>query len=105
VGINLGQSGVIYFVPKDRDEAMLPPGMDSIRVTLPRRSIYVMSGASRFDWTHGIAKQQPIYPSPSWNKENVRISLTFRSTKVFSDVYLERDNCRMKEMWRSGRSS
>mmetsp|Transcript_8141 Transcript_8141/g.12613 ORF Transcript_8141/g.12613 Transcript_8141/m.12613 type:complete len:376 (-) Transcript_8141:49-1176(-) len=92
VGVNLGQSGVIYFVPKDGHESMLPPGMNSIRVTLPRRSIYIMSGASRLDWMHGIAKQQPTQPPPSWNKQNVRVSLTFRSTKVFSDVYLKRQH-------------
>ncbi len=90
VGITLGQSGVIYFVPKDGQELMLPPGKDSIRVTLPRRSIYVMSGASRYDWKHGIVKQQPSNPPPFWNESNMRISLTFRSKKVFSDIYLER---------------
>lgn len=82
VGVTLGQSGVMYFVPKD--------GRDSIRVVLPRRSIYVMSGASRYDWKHGIDKHQPTHPSPSWNSNNLRISLTLRSKKVFSDVYLER---------------
>eukprot|EP00984_Skeletonema_dohrnii_P025064 scaffold14195_cov155-Skeletonema_dohrnii-CCMP3373.AAC.11 len=51
-----------------------------------------MSGASRLDWMHGIAKQQPTQPPPSWNKQNVRVSLPFRSTKVFSDVYLKRQH-------------
>ena len=92
VGVNLGQSGVLYFVPKagSRDEARLPPRMEGkIRITLPRRSIYIMSGASRFDWMHGIARQQPTQPPPSWNVKNMRMSLTFRSTKVFSDYFLE----------------
>ncbi len=90
VGVTLGQSGVVYFVPKDGQESLLPPGKDSIRVALPRRSIYVMSGASRYDWKHGIVKHQPIHPPPPWNTRNLRISLTFRSKKIFSDVYLER---------------
>jgi hypothetical protein len=90
VGVTVGQSGVIYFVPKDGQESLLPPGRDSIRVVLPRRSIYVMSGASRYDWKHGIVKHRPTHPSPSWNTNNLRISLTLRSKKVFSDVYLER---------------
>jgi hypothetical protein len=90
VGVTVGQSGVIYFVPKDGQESLLPPGRDSIEVVLPRRSIYVMSDASRYDWKHGIVKHRPTHPSPSWNTNNLRISLTLRSKKVYSDVYLER---------------
>ena len=95
MGVNLGQAGEMMFVPtKDGDKAELAARTNgqqkTARVPLPRRSIYVMTGPSRYDWKHGIVKQKPTDPSPSWNPRNLRKSLTLRSTKVFSDVYFQR---------------
>lgn len=102
VGINLGQEGEIMFTPDKPDDAFDHAAFTSefaskaagvgksMRIKLPRRSIYVMSGPSRYVYKHGIAQQKPTQAPPSWNKLNMRKSLTFRSTKVFSDVYLER---------------
>lgn len=103
VGVNLGQEGEMLFTPDNPKEnafhhaaftsefASKSAGVHkSMRVKLPRRSIYIMSGPSRYVYKHGIAQQRPTRPPPSWNKWNMRKSLTFRSTKVFSDVYLER---------------
>ena len=95
VGVSLGQDGEMMFLPtKDDDKAALAARAGgktkTARVKLPRRSIYVMSGPSRLDWKHGIVQQKPAEPPPSWNPHNLRKSLTFRSTKVFSDVYFER---------------
>ena len=83
------------FLPtKDGDKAELAARTNgqqkTARVPLPRRSIYVMTGPSRYDWKHGIVKQKPTDPPPSWNPNNLRKSLTLRSTKVFSDVYFQR---------------
>ena len=93
--MNLGQAGEMMFLPtKDGDKAELAARTNgqqkTARVPLPRRSIYVMTGPSRYDWKHGIVKQKPTDPPPSWNPRNLRKSLTLRSTKVFSDVYFQR---------------
>ena len=85
----------MMFLPtKDGDKAELAARTNgqqkTARVPLPRRSIYVMTGPSRYDWKHGIVKQKPTDPPPSWNPNNLRKSLTLRSTKVFSDVYFQR---------------
>ena len=95
MGVTLGQEGEMIFVPqKEKDKKRLAAISDgkkkSVRVQLPRRSMYIMSGSSRCDWKHGIIKQKPTNPPPVWNKLNMRKSMTFRSHKVFSDVYLER---------------
>lgn len=69
-------------------------------MTLPPNSMYVMSGASRYDWRHGINVNQKYHPLsrydptntflfPSWNSQNLRRAVIFRSTKVFSNVSLE----------------
>ena len=95
MGVTLGQEGTMIFIPqKEKDKKHLTTisngKQKSVRVQLPRRSMYIMSGQSRTDWKHGIMKQKPTNQPPVWNKLNMRKSLTFRSTKVFSDVYLER---------------
>ena len=102
VGVNLGQEGIMMFTPDNREDAFdeaafaseyaskLAGVNKSMKVKLPRRSVYVMSGPSRYVYKHGIAQQKPTEVPPSWNTLNMRKSLTFRSTKVFSDEYLER---------------
>lgn len=102
MGVNLGQDGEMMFTPDREEDAFDEAAFQSefaykqrgrnkaMKVRLPRRSIYVMTGKSRYVYKHGIAKQKPIQPPPSWNPKNMRKSMTFRSTKVFSEVYLER---------------
>ena len=102
VGVNLGQKGEMMFTPDRPEDAFDQAAYSSefasksagvgksMRIKLPRRSIYIMSGPSRYVYKHGIAQQKPTQAPPSWNTLNMRKSLTFRSTKVFSDVYLER---------------
>ncbi|KAL9187624.1 hypothetical protein ACHAXT_006002 [Thalassiosira profunda] len=86
IGVTLGQQARMRFYSgrKPREPAT---------VVLPRRSIYVMSGPSRYDFKHGILQQKLSDFGDdkriSWNPNNLRKSLTFRSTKVFSDVCLE----------------
>lgn len=72
-----------------------------VTMTLPPNSMYVMSGASRYDWRHGINVNQHNHPLPSprtnsnpllfpsWNPDNLRRAVIFRSTKVFSNVSLQ----------------
>lgn len=106
VGVNLGREGEMLFVPQAKHDkealaARTNGKIKSVRVKMPRRSIYVMSGPSRLDWKHGVVshkvtKNDP--PLPSWNPHNMRKSLTFRSTKVFSDVYFERKIQDMQNM-------
>lgn len=102
MGVNLGQDGEMMFTPDREEDAFGEAAFDSefaykergrnksMKVRLPRRSIYVMTGPSRYVYKHGIAKQKPTQSPPSWNPRNMRKSMTFRSTKVFSDLYLER---------------
>jgi len=112
VGVSLGRAGTIYFTPAKGNTA-IPSKRKSdatdqglvfrvkptaktfaIELDLPRRSIYVMSGAARTDWRHGIRKQMPqrlaqLPPPPTWNARGVRRSLTLRSTKAYSDTVLQ----------------
>jgi alkylated DNA repair dioxygenase AlkB len=115
VGVNLGQDGEMMFTPDKEEDAFDETAFTSelaykkagrnksVRVKLPRRSIYVMSGPSRYIYKHGIAQQKPSLPPPLWNEMNIRKSLTFRSTKVFSDVYLERQLQNEKDMMKKAK--
>lgn len=117
VGVSLGRASTIYFHPDPRrkDKQVWragPPrknfptdygvevcvkdayssGYFRIEVVLPRGSIYVMSGDARTEWMHGIESNPENSQDdvPSWNPHRLRRSLTLRSTKTFSDIYLER---------------
>ena len=88
-----------------------------LTMTLPPNSLYVMSGASRYDWRHGINCDQshpvptpnalhvsasgavtklPVdtWLLPSWNKSGSRRSVIYRSTKCFSDLCLDHEKDR-----------
>ena len=67
----------------------------SVHVKMPARAIYVMLDDSRHKWKHGVLKQTTnrlaeLPASPAWNPHGYRRSITFRCTKVFSDVMLGR---------------
>lgn len=58
-------------------------GDDQVQVRLPRRSLLIMSGEARYDWTHGIRpKHIDVVPSASGGlttqARGKRTSLTFR---------------------------
>ncbi|XP_016979239.2 alkylated DNA repair protein alkB homolog 8 [Drosophila rhopaloa] len=58
-------------------------GEEQVQVRLPRRSLLIMSGEARFDWTHGIRpKHIDVVPSASGGlttqARGKRTSLTFR---------------------------
>jgi hypothetical protein len=76
-----------------------------VEVTLSRRSMYCMSGAARYDWTHGImpceaehnaarheteAETLKSSTHASWNRLDIRRSLTFRTYKPLSDAFLRK---------------
>ena len=63
VGVNLNSEAELYFTKK---------GFKSISVVLPPRSIYVLSGESRYEWRHGIKKVKGL-----------RYSITFRKKTDF----------------------
>jgi alkylated DNA repair dioxygenase AlkB len=124
VGVSLGQSCVLFLQasseaskriqphapsPGRAVEARIVPSTTSngyaVEVTLPRRSIYVLRGAARYEYKHGIRAQtarrldelsrkaaeggEQASP-PWWNRPHrVRRSLTFRATKAYSDAALE----------------
>ena len=72
----------------------------ALELEIPRRSVYVMSGAARTDLEHGIrAVKDQTSHSPAWNPLGVRRSLTIRAQKPYSDATLEhlaRENPRDK---------
>ena len=94
VGVSLGAPCEIQFkysAPKSSVTQALR------RVWLPRRSVYIMSGKSRFEWTHGVFRVgkaslsgSDLAAPPAWNPNNWRRSWTFRSTKVYQLEDLKR---------------
>ena len=119
VGVTLGQAGTMYFTPatKGKEEEKekeniyseiqenfvndlgkpairvkhYSQGKYAIELDLPRRSIYVMTGAARVAYKHGLRTQQSanFASPPHWNPSNFRRCLTLRHTKCFSDICLE----------------
>ena len=113
VGVTLGRECVMYFVPgngaiKARGVPAAPESSTSLPVTvkrypssgsfaielsLPRRSIYVMSGAARVDFKHGIRALPRVDPrappAVAWNPHSMRRALTLRATKAYSDHCLD----------------
>lgn len=62
---------------------MAPKASTHVSVLVPRRSILIMSGESRYGWTHGITPRKiDVVQNESGYlttmKRNTRISLTFR---------------------------
>ncbi|XP_053668332.1 alkylated DNA repair protein alkB homolog 8 [Anopheles marshallii] len=68
-----------------------PSSGKQVCVDLPSRSLLIMAGESRYDWTHGITpRKMDTIPSPNGDltvrKRRVRVSLTFRKL-------LQNDRC------------
>uniref|UniRef100_A0A7M4YGI1 Fe2OG dioxygenase domain-containing protein n=1 Tax=Anopheles funestus TaxID=62324 RepID=A0A7M4YGI1_ANOFN len=60
-----------------------PSSGKQVCVDLPSRSLLIMAGESRYDWTHGITpRKMDTIPSPNGDltvrKRKLRVSLTFR---------------------------
>ena len=67
VGINLNSSAEMYFTKKDTK---------TITIKIPPRSIYILSGDSRYKWRHGIKKV-----------DNVRYSITLRKKTLYEKTH------------------
>ena len=63
-------------------EAAPPPRESSVRIELPRRSLQVQSGSARFDFAHGIRRDDLGDPR--------RVSVTFRESKTPTSKTRER---------------
>lgn len=79
MSLSLGSSVVMDF--------RQPETSKHVSCVLPRRSLLVMSGESRFGWTHGITSRMcDITPKKDGHltveKRELRISFTFRKLKV-----------------------
>lgn len=77
----MGAACYITFHPDDET-------LQNVRVELPRRSIYIMTGESRCDWDHSLdGVMRPGFGADAaqvWNPEGMRRSLTFRCTKTYN---------------------
>jgi len=89
IGVNLGAPCVLTMsFPKDPSKTK--------KIVLPRRSIYVFSGDSRYLYKHAISKINTLSTKDAepankfWNSTGIRRSFTLRSTKVYETVFLEK---------------
>ena len=91
IGVNIGCAAMLV---------MSQPGKESVKVELPRRSVYVMNGGdARMTWKHGIVKVDDIGPgveaSPAWAKSSqglaVRRCYTLRCTKSYDEICLYKE--------------
>lgn len=100
VGVSLGHELTLEMT-KEADanwSRLCRPAERQVRVALPRRSIYVLSGEARYRWKHGLkattgaaALRAARAAAPSWNPGCERRSITFRSTRAWSDLVLRCD--------------
>jgi hypothetical protein len=87
VGVSLGMDSIMYSTPNSSAN-----GGNDVDIFIPRRSIYVMTDDSRYNYKHGIGPQetqQTVSPLP-WNPHSIWRSMIFRTTKCVSDILLER---------------
>lgn len=109
-GATLGQGCKMSYYPANKiaKEAFQPRAMSGdliveagssekgayVDIYLPRGSIYIMSGGSRYDFRHAIHQMSAINlrhfaPPPAWNACGARRSIILRSTKPYADKVLE----------------
>tara|TARA_B110000977_G_scaffold188625_1_gene257117 strand:- start:21976 stop:23031 length:1056 start_codon:yes stop_codon:yes gene_type:complete len=99
IGVSLGLASCLHFISTDGQTRVKETGEGvrdvdwgqkfSVEVTLPRRSIYIMSGDSRHLWRHGIKLlDEAEHDAPVWNKACVRRSQTLRAFKPYSNSVL-----------------
>ena len=81
VNASSGEVSVIEDINHDKQDGSNYKG--SIPVLLPRRSLLIMSGESRYAYTHGIAiRQSDIIPANNESKSNTGQSLTLMKRKM-----------------------
>ena len=81
VNASSGEISVIEDINRDKQDGSSYKG--SIPVLLPRRSLLIMSGESRYAYTHGIAiRQSDIIPANNESKSNTGQSLTLMKRKM-----------------------
>ena len=66
------------------DQSQLPKDPRSLLLFLPRRSLLIMSGESRYAWCHGITSKKTDYVNGEILERTRRISVTFRQIRGFS---------------------
>lgn len=89
VGVSIGSPCNFYLQPVG-GAAVAP----RVNVDMPRRSLYVLSGASRTEWRHGVNRVGGgvgAALAPSWNPQRTRRSLTLRASKTFNVTSLRRE--------------
>ena len=99
VGVSLGDGGVpMRFAPAaepSREKSAHGDGEDGdgegYEVWLPSRSVLVLTGKARYEWTHGIAprlrdKVEEEGGGWEWRERGVRISVTFRWLLPGADI-------------------
>ncbi|MFB6306823.1 MAG: alpha-ketoglutarate-dependent dioxygenase AlkB [Flavobacteriales bacterium] len=74
VTISMGSQCVMDFINLNSRE--------KIEVLLEQRSLAVLSGEARYNWTHGIAARKTDNFKNVKTKRNLRISMTFRNVIV-----------------------
>ncbi|KAJ7777595.1 hypothetical protein DFH07DRAFT_12160 [Mycena maculata] len=92
VGISLGSSCVMQFARvKEVDKDVSP-----LQLFLPERSMVVLSGDARYEWTHGIEKRTADLVAEAGShrevQRGVRLSITFRWLLPGADVVGKDDN-------------
>lgn len=86
LGFSFGAPCVITFIFNDTGSRFAPKGARRVKIYLPR---HIMSGESRFQWTHKIscigktANGAANATAPTWNPRGWRRSWIFRATKLF----------------------
>jgi alkylated DNA repair protein alkB family protein 8 len=73
VSVSLGAHTVLDF--RHRDGAHVP-------VLIPRRSVFVMTGAARYDWTHAISQRKGDVIGGRFVPREARTSLTWRRIRT-----------------------
>lgn len=88
VGCSVVGGCVMTFAPTTTSK-----GQDRHHVYLPPRTIYVLSGPARWDWTHGIeprvedvVEREDRHLEPETILRDLRLSVTFRWLKPGADV-------------------
>ena len=74
-GLSLSSDAEMILRPYDEERDAPVEGKEA-RITLPRRSLYVMSGEARYAFTHEVSGELGGEPRAR------RISLMFRDTKL-----------------------
>ena len=76
-GLCLLSDAVMELVPEPEAGSLASP----IRILLPRRALYTLSGAARYEWAHSIPAGAPMFKGRAVTRER-RISVMLRDELV-----------------------